>query len=191
MSIRHFLAIELDAPVSAALRDAQEALRADLDGGGLSWVPPEKSHLTVRFLGEMDPRRFEALRVALGPPVGSLPPFSVKIAGAGSFGPRGRPQVLWLGVQDPNGVLAALYHAVDQGLRRLRVNPEQRPYRPHLTLARARGRVPAELLTRLRSVGDIGTLPVDALRLYQSDTGPAGTTYTELMRFPLGTIVQP
>ncbi len=124
---RLFVAIDLPAPV-------QEGLAAMFGGlPGARWVVPEQLHLTVRFIGEVDSSRFRDIREALGEVRGHH--FSQHLEGVGFFPPRGRPRVLWAGVEK-NEQLLQLYRRIEAALVRAGLEPERRKFAPHITLAR-------------------------------------------------------
>lgn len=126
---RIFVAIDLPAPV-------QEGLAAMFCGlPGARWIVPEQLHLTVRFIGEVDSRRFRDVREALGEVQGHH--FSLHLEGVGFFPPRGWPLVLWAGV-GKNEQLPQLYRRIEAALVRAGLEPERRKFAPHITLARLR-----------------------------------------------------
>lgn len=96
------------------------------------WLPAEKLHVTLVFLGNATAERVEALRPTLDS-LAELAPFSLRLEGAGTFVTARAPSVLWLGV---GGELSALAALQTEAMRRLEVTPTQ-TWVPHLTLARA------------------------------------------------------
>lgn len=150
--MRLFWALELPLEVREALRSAQEDLRA-LCPEGLRWTRPEALHLTCKFVGERDDP--EALLAAVGalPPPGAL---RLELTRLGSFGGR-RPRVVWAGVGGPDrGALEDWAARLDERLAALGVPRERRRFRPHVTLARAKGRGPRP---------ELYALAVDSIRL--------------------------
>ena len=109
------------------------------------------------------------------------------VEGAGAFPPTGAPRVLWAGIGGGTGAISALEQEVSERLAACGVEREDRPYRPHLTLARvldASGLRSGPLLEKLTD-RRFGATPVDAIRLFQSRTSPKGLTYVSLQRTPL------
>lgn len=107
--------------------------RVGRDARRFRWTVRARWHVTIEFLGHVDDGA--ATTAALADRVAQLAPFRVQLRGAGAFPEPRRAEVLWLGVDDPDGGLAAAHDAVvgvarDRGLR---VQPV--PFRPHLTLA--------------------------------------------------------
>lgn len=181
--MRLFLALELPDP----LRDALAALQGRLREAepGWRWVRPQGLHLTLRFLGEVEPARLPDLAARWERAAASGTPTAVEAAGLGTFPPRGRPRVLWIGLRDlGGGRLAALAASLEQEARSAGFPAEDRPFAPHLTLARAaaqgRPRRPEV------EVPSLGTFRARHLTLFRSVPGRGGAVHTALARYPLG-----
>jgi len=98
------------------------------------WVPPEQNHLTLRFLGEVPLPALAALKKVLSGL--SFPAFPLELRGVGHFPPGRRPpRVLWVGIGE-NPHLVRLQQAVELAVQEVGIVPEERPFSPHLTLAR-------------------------------------------------------
>ena len=189
-TLRLFIAVELPPEVQAVLRDVHTAL----EGRRLAvrWVDPAGTHLTLKFLGATPAGRVDAITQALEQVAVAHPPFLLSTGGLGVF-PRPRaPRVVWLGVAGALAELRALQADVEQRVAPLGFPTEQRPFSPHLTLART---------TRDASGADlaaIGTAVVETaapasvgwhvgeMSLMQSDLTPRGARYTALARVGLG-----
>jgi 2'-5' RNA ligase len=123
------------AAALAPLRDAPGAPR---------WADPGRWHLTLLFLGAVPPALLPGLTAGVGASVAGTPPAVLRLAGAGRFGPRGRPRVCWAGVDGEVSVLTALAGRLAAAARGLGLPVEDRPFRPHLTLGRWPPRRPAD-----------------------------------------------
>lgn len=188
--MRLFVAVELDSAVAQKIADFSDELRRKAmslaPGARVTWVRPEQLHVTVRFIGEADAARAAAIAGALQPEL-ILERFDVIVEGAGAFPPTGAPRVLWAGIAGGAGELSALEQEVSERLGACGVEREDRPYRPHVTLARVRdasGLRSKPLFEKLAERG-FGATPVEAITLFQSRTSPKGATYTRLQRTPL------
>jgi 2'-5' RNA ligase len=163
--LRLFTAIDIPPDVKAALATWIERLRLL---GNLKWIPAEKLHITTKFIGEWPDKpeaRLDELKLALAS-VKAPAPVDIVIRGLGRL-----PRVLYAAVE-PNDALTALATATERAVGGL---PEGRPYRPHITLARTRTRVPRidfELST-------IGSFRASSFALYLSAAGK----YTKLQEF--------
>jgi 2'-5' RNA ligase len=134
---RLFVAVPVPSHALVACRDLIEGVRGGPAGRGARWVRTENLHLTLRFLGATEPGLVPALAEALRAGVGTTPAFRVRLAGAGAFPSAARPRALWLGIQEGAAELAAIAAALEAPLAGLGWPPEGRPFRPHLTVARA------------------------------------------------------
>ncbi|MGX5654061.1 RNA 2',3'-cyclic phosphodiesterase [Geodermatophilus nigrescens] len=140
--LRLFVAAAPPAAARASLAAALEPLRGA--PGAPRWGDPARWHLTLLFLGAVPPELLPGLTAAVGAAVDPTPPATLRLAGAGRFGPRRRPQVLWAGVDGDVGVLADLAGRLAGAARGLGLPVEDRPFRPHLTLGRWDPRRPAD-----------------------------------------------
>ena len=122
----------------------------------------------------------------LEPPL-DLNPFDLTVSGVGAFPPKGFPRVVWAGLTGGRDRLLTVERSVSERLAQAGVPREERPYSPHLTLARVRD---AAGLRSVALVGDfrevsLGTTTVDAITLFESRLSPKGPTYVPLARTPL------
>jgi len=180
--VRTFIAVELDEAIRERLAQAQERLRAT--GCSVKWVSPDKIHLTLKFLGQIEGGAVEAVRQVMSSAAWDVEPFEVTVAGLGAFPARGAPRVVWAGIAHGGG-LAALHGQLDGALARLGVGPETRAFAPHLTLGRVKDRRGAEALRPLLEAGaaeQFGTQRVEEIVLFRSVLSPGGSTYTALHR---------
>lgn len=191
-SIRSFVAVELGSEVKTRLAEIQRQLRSATPSGAVRWVQPESIHVTLKFLGDVPQERIGAIVSALEWACASVAPLVFAVAGAGCFPDARRPNVVWIGVEDPGGGLLALQQAVERALNPLGYPPEGRPFRPHLTLGRTNRNAPGpdlrkvgEAVSGLR-VGHVARVDVAEIVLMRSDLSPAGARYTPLAHMPLG-----
>jgi 2'-5' RNA ligase len=188
--VRLFVAVEIDPSVAGALEVFSIALRrrakALAAAARIGWVDPEQFHVTSRFIGEVSDTKAAAVAGAL---LGELAvePFDLVVQGAGAFPERGSPRVLWAGIAAGIEGLAAVEAEVSERLIACGLPREDRPYRPHVTLARVRepaGLRSSALFETLEGPR-FGTTRVDAITLFLSRTSPKGAVYTALHRTPL------
>jgi 2'-5' RNA ligase len=187
--MRLFVAVELNRAIEEAARDVIDDLRARAarlaPRAKITWASPERMHLTVRFIGEADETNARAIRSALGPTI-DAPVFDVTVEGVGAFPPKGPLRVVWAGLTDGRSGLLEVERAVSQRLHTL-VPAEDRPFSPHLTLARVKE--PADLSRAKLFEGltekHFGTVHVDAITLFESRLSPKGATHVPLQRTAL------
>ena len=189
--LRLFVSVELPEHVRGALSTSIERLRSSL-GGAYRWVRPEAVHLTLRFLGGVEPERVAELAAALEAAVGPLAAFELRLDGTGVFPNARAPSVVWAGLGGESAALVRLVAAVGTATAGVGEPAESRPYVPHLTLGRVRDRLGASaieaLAEALRGLTYEATAPfrVDGVSLMRSEIGPAAARYTRLAYAPLG-----
>ena len=184
-SFRLFFALWPPEELRGRLWDALAPLRAA--GPGVRWVPPERLHITLRFMGDTSAGAVLRLRGAADV-LAAEAPFRVNLTRTGVFPRRGPPRVYWVGVTP--APLLRLRRLLDGALAREGVAPDTRSFTPHLTVGRTRPhRRPAE---RGRHADrSIGCLPagdgftVTALHLVRSELFPAGPRYANIHRVEL------
>jgi len=186
--IRAFLAIDLDERARGAVAGVLSALRESDGGAGVRWVRREALHVTLRFLGDIEPDRVAPLAQAVASEVAEQEPFALTLGAARPFPSPRRPRVVALEV-GPESELVALAAAVERGAGACGFESEDRPFRAHLTLGRIKqGRGPA---TRGLRVPEGVTSPVDEVVLFRSELARSGAKYTPLERMGLGGSVHP
>lgn len=187
--MRLFVAVDPDDALRQRMLKAVSRIREQLDrrpGGRLAWVTPENWHITLVFLGEIRDDVATMIGERFGVPF-DVPPFRLTCAQPGLFPPRGRPRVLWVGVEEGNAGLASLHRAVLERLDDVPFRREARTFTPHLTLARVRPGPPTVARDDLAGVhvGRPGGCTIDHVTLYWSQLSPKGARYEALVRAPL------
>jgi 2'-5' RNA ligase len=135
--VRTFVAVFPPPEVREALARAAYDLPASKD---FRLIGPEKLHLTLKFLGEVAEKDLGRVTQALEPLSENHEPFEVSTSGFGAFPSERRARILWAGIGEGSGPLGALARDVEDFLEPAGFAREKRPYVPHLTLGRARGR---------------------------------------------------
>jgi RNA 2',3'-cyclic 3'-phosphodiesterase len=128
---RLFVGLELSSTIKAALFGLDPHLP------GLRWLPEEQLHLTLSFLGEVEATAEDRLRQALGEV--RVPPFFLALRSVGVFDAGGRPSVVWVGVGKGHPHLFALHSRIQDAVLRVRLEPDLKPFHPHVTVGRAKG----------------------------------------------------
>jgi 2'-5' RNA ligase len=182
--MREFLAI----PLPATQRRAAVASRNVLEAAGQGWrfVREEGLHLTIRFLGEVDPSRRQVLDAAWREAAQGVGRLALRLRGAAVFPAAARPRVLWLGLEDetPDKALARLADRMERAARAQGFAPENRPFAAHVTLARARRGVRAAV-PPVERIGDLGAFVAERVVLYRSELSASGSLYHEEAAYPL------
>jgi 2'-5' RNA ligase len=187
---RLFVAVPLTEEASKAVAEVVERIRSgEPEGRGVRWVRLDGLHLTLRFLGPTSEARVPDLAAAVAGAAREAGPFSVTIRGAGSFPPTGRPRTIWLDVRDGVEDLERLATNLDDHLATVGWERERRPFRAHLTLARADGvrAGPATVAALTEAAADLAIeSPIDRVILFESITGTGRARYVERAEAALG-----
>jgi RNA 2',3'-cyclic 3'-phosphodiesterase len=186
--IRVFCAVELPDEIRARAAEHTAELRSLAPDVRAGWERPEKLHLTLKFLGEIEEARVRLLDAAAQRAARRVQPFELRIEGAGAFPPRGPARVLWLGLRDETGALAQLQNHLEEECAREGFSREARPFNPHITIARLRSPAGARRLATLHEEKGFAPMrfSVDRIVVIRSELGPGGSRYTELSRHSLG-----
>jgi len=175
MAKRLFIALEL--PESC--RETLAALNPHLKG--LRWLPAEQLHVTMSFIGHVNSTQEEPLREALAGV--RVPQFFLPIQGVGTFG-GARPTVVWAGLGKGHPHLFALHKHVQDAVLHAGLEPDLKPFHPHITLGRANGVSGATLLPFLRrnAEAEFGLWKVTGFAMFSSILSSEGATHAVEMR---------
>ena len=194
--IRAFLAVELSQKLRAELAALQQELMQSIEPEmqrdmRISWVPPAKMHLTIKFLGDMDEQLLDPLLGVVERAIGSQPSVNVPLERLGAFPSPQSPRVLWVGPSEhwERGTeakrMVEVRGAIEEAGESMGFLREAKPFSPHLTLARIKmgeRRIGAALAKSgvLDRPLSLGSLAVESVVLIKSELKPAGSVYTRL-----------
>jgi len=169
---RLFVAIELP--------ESTKRLLVDLDPQiyGARWLDAEQMHLTLAFFGVVPEDVDLKLREKLSAIVFGA--FFLPIVGVGTFPPKGPPKIIWIGVGRGHPHLFQLHKRVQEAALGAGLEPDLRPFHPHVTLARCQ-RISLEVIRKFLKANvdlDAGMIRVDSFHLYSSKLTPAGPIHT-------------
>ena len=187
--IRSFLAIELPKAILKKVAEIQGDLKSS--HADVRWVSPEKIHLTLKFFGNIEEERVEAIVSAIEDSVRQTQVFAIRAKGTGAFPHWRTPRVIWMGLIDGKGILIPFQKQLDTDLKGIGFEPEGRGFQPHLTLGRVNSsRGKEELIRRIERFReeDFGEIPVEKVILFKSDLRPSGPIYTPLREMRLRTL---
>lgn len=187
--MRVFLALPVDSSWAQSASGLVARLRSASPPA--SWTRPESWHVTLQFLGEIEPEHANRFADALDRAASGLAGGSLSSAGSLFLPAASRPRVLGVGFSSSSpayGVTRELAAAAENAAHRLGVAPENRPFRPHVTLARLRQPWPHAAVEACRSALDGWAFPdwsVRACVLYQSRLSPSGAVHTPIREWSL------
>jgi 2'-5' RNA ligase len=178
-----FIGIPLATNTANDLTAAVHPLRLQPSPDNLRWSTPESWHVTLQFLGSTTPQQYECVIARLGQLRHA--PFAIRLGALGIFDRAG---VLFADVRVTPELLA-LQQAVTAATAHCGFIPEDRPYHPHITLARRKGKNGGRELRNLKSQisrpPKLSGFTADAFVLYESTPTPEGSRYDIRERFPL------
>ena len=181
--MRLFVAVDIPEEVRAAIESLVVKLRRA--GPAARWVRIEGLHVTLKFIGETSSENAGKIQSALrAVPVPA--PFEMRFRGLGFFPDERRPRVLWAGIEAAPQ-LAALAEEVESALASLGISREDRPFAPHLTLARfdsPRGLQKLHAAIEPARALEFGAATVKEFHLYESILKRGGAEYTRRATFP-------
>lgn len=153
---------------------------------GFKPVDPANMHITLEFIGEYPEENIPALISGLSDI--SADTCSIECRGTGFFPLETLPpKVIWIGAK-LNGNMKLLYSAISRTLRNLKINTDEKPFYPHLTIGRLKNTPTPEFMNIINEYRDVsfGTFTAEAFHLYRSDPGDNGPVYTVIKTYKLG-----
>ena len=185
--MRLFVALEMPSAVRehfATLISQLRALESKSSAKKPRWVRPENLHVTLKFIGHVDPALLDPIRATLAK-LCSNGPVDLRFRGLGFFPNAKRPRVLWAGTAaSPN--LSSLARDIDASLAKLGISAEERAFTPHLTLARCEPSAISAAMAGVverDSARDFGGLRTTQFHLIESKLKASGAEYTTLQSF--------
>ena len=181
--MRLFTAIDLPAGVRLRLERLLSALRPEAP---IKWSPLDNLHITTKFIGEWPEQRLDEIHDVLSQ-IAPREPFEISLRELGWYPNERAPRVLWVGVH-AGPELTALAQQIETRLEALGVAREERPFSPHLTLARIKNPAPLQALRqkieRLQPA-ELGHFRVSHFSLFRSDPGSNASVYRKLRDYRL------
>ena len=172
MPKRLFVAIDLPESTRQLLANIDPHIR------GVRWIDAAQMHLTLAFFGDVAEIIDSALREKLN--AIEFGAFFLPITGVGAFSAKGAPKIIWIGVGKAHPHLFQIHKRVHEAALAAGLDPELRPWHPHITIARCRDVAPQSLRRFLQSNAelDAGMIRVEAFYLYSSKLTTAGPIHT-------------
>lgn len=183
---RTFVAIPLPPETQNAVAGLQRRL-ARYHADTIRWVEPKSIHITLRFLGGIDPETVPDIAREIEEAATSTGRFQLRMAGTGTFPAKGRPKVVWVGIEGEIKRLERLRARVEGALSRVGFEPEERPFLPHVTIGRIKqeARPPydwqaGQAFQRLKLSGPNLEYTAGSVALFRSHMDHQGVTYEAL-----------
>ena len=190
--VRAFIAVELLDDARRELANLQERLKRACGYCPARWVAVENIHLTLNFLCDVPLSKLDAIKSAVTQACHGFDTFDLTLAGLGAFPNLESPRVVWVGLNGDVEELSKIRKRLEQLLTGLGFVPENRPFSPHLTLARVRDEAsPADKKRLGQAIGATACesdcrIQVSSINLIKSQLTPAGPIYSVLFSATLG-----
>src|SRR3972149_9024661 len=160
--VRAFIACDIPDLFLEKISSVQDRLKGlDMD---VTWTKVGGIHITLKFLGDIEEGYIDKVAAVIEEISKGQAPFEISIKGSGAFPNLKNPRVVWIGVEDEVNVLSKLQQGLDDRIKGLGFEPEDREFRPHLTLGRVKGPRGKERLSaavsELKGI-EIGSFTVD------------------------------
>ena len=189
--MRLFIALSLSEKQKNELHRLQQSLKSHLEG--VKWVNPEGMHLTLKFLGEVEPARIAAIVEAMKEASPAVEPFDFSFGGGGAFPSPQKARVIWAGLRGEVGKAVALASSLEAALGKKGFPAETRDFSPHLTLGRLRYPLPGEKINKF--MAEMQTFATEhsrarAMTLCQSRLSRQGATYSIIQQIKIGRFLE-
>jgi 2'-5' RNA ligase len=185
--MRFFIAVEISEQVREQVTRRIELLRRSFPDLPVGWEKPEKLHLTLKFLGEVEEGKLPGIIEAIEKVARNVSPFELEVAGANVFPERGAARVLWLDVTRGKEILRKLNQLIEDECCALGFEREEHLYKPHLTIARLREPQRSQELAKLHIESQFPAIActISEIVVFQSQQTPNGVVYRSFGRIAL------
>ena len=182
-----FCAFELPETLRARINQHSQRVREAVPEAAASWSRPDNIHLTVKFFGNVDHERVSVIPAAAARAVKEFSPIRIEVGKTGVFPRPSRPQVLWIGIDDPSHALADLHKQLENQFAREGFPKEDRAFKPHLTIARIRKPHNSDRLAEVHLATEFSSVAIELseLVLFRSELSSKGSKYTAISRHRL------
>jgi RNA 2',3'-cyclic 3'-phosphodiesterase len=183
-TIRSFIALPSSPELRKVLREIQTLLAEE--GANVKWDTPDKFHITLKFLGDVDRDKLSTLNDLLLTRIAPVKTFQLEYNSIGAFPDLVHPKVIWAGAEIPEE-LKEFQERIELACEEFGIPKESRVFHPHITLGRVKGSTNLHRLTA--KVKSITFEPLETscseVLLIKSELRPTGSVYTTLKSFPL------
>ncbi|MGD9899595.1 MAG: RNA 2',3'-cyclic phosphodiesterase [Calditrichaceae bacterium] len=184
--IRSFIAIELPSGLKSLIDVYLKELKRIAPN--VNWVRSESMHLTLKFLGNLQPDNVNQVVLNLFETEKLFSPFNMKITNFGSFPNRKTPRIIWLGLTGvPQESLLSLHQGIDNRMSLIGFEKEQRAFSPHLTLGRIKEKIDPVAIWEYLDLNPFKNYDfrVTDFVLIRSHLKPTGAEYRPMQKYTL------
>lgn len=187
-AIRSFIALEIPKNIQGQIRAEVNKLKPMIPG--VRWVNPENMHLTLKFLGEIDTEHVAKVKAICSQVVPIHTSFILSLSGLGAFPNVHKARVVWTAFAGEVNSLTHLQQHLDKKLAEAGFHPDERPFKPHLTLCRLKNqKLDQKAMNYIRDSKFVSDpFKVGPVVLMRSDLHQSGPVYQHQADFPFMTI---
>ncbi len=185
-TIRAFIAIDLPEKVKSELKKLMGFLPQEKH---IKWVDVKGAHLTLKFLGNIRESQVPEITENLIKIASSYNPFVLALSGCGAFPSLSKIRVIWVGTEGDIEILKEIQREVEEVMEKLGFQKEERPFKPHITLGRAKDAKKSDLLAKVlveQSSFKSCEFTVKEIVLFKSTLTPQGAIYSPISIIPIG-----
>jgi RNA 2',3'-cyclic 3'-phosphodiesterase len=187
--MRTFIAIPFNQTIIQKMIEIRKELKSGITKG-VTWAEPSKTHLTLKFLGEIDVNQVVQINKALARVGQATSCFEISCTGIGCFPNFQQPRVVWVGIKHEEK-LYTLQSLIENECYSAGIPQEEKKFSPHLTLGRIRENLPSSDLEYLQEIAkreqesEPVSLNVNEIVLFRSQLTQTGPVYTQISVFKL------
>lgn len=185
MKKRIFVALDISEEARKKVSQFIKKSRERFPKARVGWDKPEKLHLTIKFLGEIEEEQLQKLQQAVEKTAREIAPFKLQISGTGVFPSTKQARVLWLGVDGDIESLRELNRILENKGEEHGFVKEKRAFKAHLTIARLKERTSKLVTAHLSENFELVEFEVSELVIYQSELRPTGSVYSVVSKYDL------
>jgi 2'-5' RNA ligase len=184
--IRAFIALDLESMCVRRIARVAERLHTSKGVPNATWTPAAKMHLTLKFFEKIDPAKARAIFASLVSMIEGKPAPRASSMRLDAFPSPKDARIVIVTIEDAAGDIARIARAADDRAAKEGIAREDRPFRPHVTIARLKRSFDARKWFAATGIDDAGPCAATQLVLYESQTTPQGSIYTALEQAPFG-----
>jgi len=191
--MRTFIAVDFPPEIIAKVAKIIQYFKTQTPEKAMKWVPVENLHLTVKFLGDVPENKLDQVKTILSSSLKRTPSFNIEIGGLGIHPNKNKPRVIWLNIACDQELID-IHQNLNMALVPAGIEPENRKYSPHLTIARIRKQTGKDTrqevgrtLAQFR-VDRLDKVTINEIILYKSELTRNGPIYTPLLTQPLNQV---
>ncbi len=191
--LRTFIAVDFPPETLTKITKIIGYFKTQTPMDALKWVSAENLHLTIKFIGDIPEDKLAQVKMVIKKSLVDKHPFKIGVGGLGMFPNKHNPRVIWLGVTYDQ-TLRDIHHVLNHSLKSTGIEPDNRDYSPHLTIARIRQRAREETRQEIGAtlskfkIDSLGEIKINEIILYQSELTRNGPIYTPLLSQPLNQV---